>query len=343
MIKAILTLLSLVQFAQAEWVTVDLSSGNLNARPSAGRGLIEGCTLQDGQSYEKLKKLGDWYLLKTNKPGCPSTIWIHSYYTEGIYQGPVEQVEAITQIEGCLECKKNTLSELPLPVDVDETVGGNTRKAYEHFVRQGVPAHALAEALEFYQNNLNGLKETRCLKPTNNQHRNDLERGITNQRYIVVVDYTKSNKEKRGFFLDMKTGEVKRFNVAHGRGSSKGRNGVPHRFTNRSGKATTVVGPHITSGVYSFKNCLPALRLDGVSWSNNGARGDGKVAHVGRNGCGRNSGYYVDKHDAGRSRGCPAVDYRTFMDIHQKMADGALWYHYTSDSVYKLNKLKKGC
>ena len=120
--------------------------------------------------------------------------------------------------------------------------------------------------------------------------------------YLYFVDYGLSNTTARGYVFDMETLDVVDgpFTVAHGRGSSRARNGVPTRFSNRSGSAMTSLGLYVTQETYGFVGHAGGrtyrsvgLRLQGVSGDfNDAARARGVVAH---------GAPYMSARDAGRS------------------------------------------
>ena len=72
--------------------------------------------------------------------------------------------------------------------------------------------------------------------------------------YLYFVDYGLGNTTPRGYVFDMDALTLIEgpFTVAHGRGSSRGRNGVPTRFSNRPGSAATSLGLYLTQETYGF-------------------------------------------------------------------------------------------
>ena len=154
--------------------------------------------------------------------------------------------------------------------------------------------------------------------------------------YLYFVDYGLSNSTARGYVFDMESLEVVEgpFTVAHGRGSSRGRNGVPSRFSNRPGSAATSLGLYVTQETYGFVGHAGGgtyrsvgLRLQGVSGDfNDAARARGVVAH---------GAPYMSARDAGRSEGCPALEEFRAQRLLPLIANGSLVFLYSpNDPVW---------
>jgi hypothetical protein len=148
--------------------------------------------------------------------------------------------------------------------------------------------------------------------------------------YLYFVDYGLSNATRRGYVFDMESLTLVDgpFTVAHGRGSSRGRNGVPSRFSNRSGSAMTSLGLYVTQETYGFVGHAGGgtyrsvgLRLQGVSGDfNDAARARGVVAH---------GAPYMSARDAGRSEGCPALEEFRAQRLLPMIANGSLVFLYS--------------
>ena len=143
--------------------------------------------------------------------------------------------------------------------------------------------------------------------------------------YLYFVDYGLPSTTPRGYVFDMDELRVVDgpFTVAHGRGSSTTKHGVPTRFSNASGSATTSLGLFLTQELYSFRGHSGGrayrsvgLRMDGVSGDfNDNARNRGVVAH---------GAPYVTPTQAGRSEGCPAMEMSRAQRLLPKLANGAM-------------------
>lgn len=152
---------------------------------------------------------------------------------------------------------------------------------------------------------------------------------------LYFVDYGLPSTAPRGFVLDMEALRVVDgpFTVAHGRGSSKARFGVPTRFSNTSGSATSSLGLFLAQETYAFSGKAGGrfyrsigLRLKGLSGQfNDRARDRGVVAH---------GAPYVTATGAGRSEGCPAVEESRAQRLLPKLANGALVFLFAPDEQW---------
>lgn len=148
--------------------------------------------------------------------------------------------------------------------------------------------------------------------------------------YYYFVDYGLDNRTPRGYVFDMERLKLVEgpFIVAHGRGSSNGKNAVPNRFSNRHGSATTSLGLYVAAETYSFggksggvRYSSIGLRMDGVSGRfNSAARARGVVVH---------GAPYVTASGAGRSEGCPAMEQARARRLIPKIANGGLVFLYS--------------
>lgn len=142
---------------------------------------------------------------------------------------------------------------------------------------------------------------------------------------LYFVDYGLPSTEPRGYIFDMRKLAVVEgpFTVAHGRGSSRTQYGVPSRFSNAPGSATTSLGLYLAENLYRFHGKAGGqsyssigLRLKGVSGNfNDKAMARGVVAH---------GAPYVTPAKAGRSEGCPAMEQERAQRLLPELADGAL-------------------
>lgn len=158
----------------------------------------------------------------------------------------------------------------------------------------------------------------------------DARPGAIRKPYLYFVDYGLSNRAARGWVLDMERLEVVEgpFTVAHGNGSSRGRNGVPTRFSNRPGSNASSLGLYVAAETYTFRGKAGGrryrsigLRMDGMSGRfNQAARRRGVVAH---------GAPYVSARDAGRSQGCPAVSMERAGRLLPRLAEGGVVILYS--------------
>lgn len=148
--------------------------------------------------------------------------------------------------------------------------------------------------------------------------------------YLFFVDYGLDNQTARGYVFDMETLAVVDgpFMVAHGRNSSRGRNAVPDRFSNRAGSNMSSLGLYLTQETYGFRGRSGGrayrsvgLRLKGLSGPfNDAARRRGIVSH---------GAPYVTAGDAGRSQGCPAMEQHRARKLLPMIANGGLVFLYS--------------
>lgn len=148
--------------------------------------------------------------------------------------------------------------------------------------------------------------------------------------YLYFVDYGLDSRTPRGYVFDMEALQLVDgpFMVAHGRNSSGSRYGVPTRFSNSSGAATSSLGLYLTQESYGFTGHAGGrlynsigLRLDGLSGRfNDAARARGVVMH---------GAPYVTAAGSGRSQGCPAVDPSRARRLIPLLANGSLVFLYS--------------
>ncbi len=148
--------------------------------------------------------------------------------------------------------------------------------------------------------------------------------------YLFYVDYGLDNRTARGYVFDMDRMELVEgpFTVAHGSGSSKRRNAVPTRFSNRAGSYQSSLGLYLAQETYAFRGrsggrryTSVGLRLKGVSGAfNDAARRRGIVSH---------GAPYVSAGDAGRSQGCPAMEEHRARRLLPMIANGGMVFLFS--------------
>jgi L,D-transpeptidase catalytic domain len=153
--------------------------------------------------------------------------------------------------------------------------------------------------------------------------------------YLYFVDYGLPATVPRGYVFDMKAHTIVDgpFTVAHGRGSSTSHYGVPTRFANIMGAATSSLGLYVAQETYEFRGHSAGreygsigMRLMGVSGNfNDKARARGVVAH---------GAPYVTPAKAGRSEGCPAMEQSRASKLLPKLANGGLVFLFAPDSTW---------
>jgi hypothetical protein len=151
--------------------------------------------------------------------------------------------------------------------------------------------------------------------------------------YLYFVDYGLPSTTPRGYVFDMSSLKVVQgpFTVAHGRGSSTSKYGIPTRFSNALGSAATSLGLYVAEATYAFHGHAGGrpyssigMRLMGVSSGfNDNALARRVVAH---------GAPYVTPDKAGRSEGCPAMEPSRAQQLLPKLADGGMVFLFAPDS-----------
>lgn len=160
-----------------------------------------------------------------------------------------------------------------------------------------VPKYLLNEALAFF-----------------NKYRSQFR----NQNYIAMIDFRQHSGRKRLYVMNLSSGEVVPYMVAHGKNSDSNNDGLATQFSNSAGSLMSSLGAYMTAETYSGNHGL-SLRLDGLQSTNSNARSRAVVIHPAD---------YVSsgQEKQGRSFGCPALEPRYSRDLIQKLKEGALVY-----------------
>ncbi|MEN0057336.1 MAG: murein L,D-transpeptidase catalytic domain family protein [Bdellovibrio sp.] len=189
----------------------------------------------------------------------------------------------------------------PLLSDVAEISSEDRAEILSHYdyVDSGnvVPYQALQEALVYF-------------------HKNKTLFG--NQKYVSVINFGQSSKEKRFYIINMETGAVWSLHVAHGKGSDANHDGWADVFSNISGSNASSIGVYRAAETYYGSHGL-SLRLDGLSTTNSKARSRAIVIH---------GASYVQEANViqGRSWGCPAVSMDNIASVVNYLKGGSMIY-----------------
>lgn len=157
--------------------------------------------------------------------------------------------------------------------------------------------------------------------------------------YLYFVDYGLDSRTPRGYVFDMKALKVVDgpFTVSHGRGSAASGQGIPTRFGNKFGSASTSLGLFLAQETYPFSGKAGGklyrsvgLRLAGLSGKfNSAARTRGVVVH---------GAPYVTATSAGRSEGCPAMEQGRARTLIPKISNGGMVFLFSPlDRSWKNN------
>lgn len=159
-----------------------------------------------------------------------------------------------------------------------------------------VPKSRLAKALKYFDDNKSKIK---------------------NQEVIGVIDFSQHSSKERFYIIDMSSGRVETYQVAHGKGSDTDHDGYATQFSNISGSNMSSQGIYIAAETY-YGGHGYSMMLDGKSSTNSNARSRAIVIHP--------ADYVVAGQKAGRSWGCPALDPRESEHVIDLLKNGAVIY-----------------
>ena len=139
---------------------------------------------------------------------------------------------------------------------------------------------------------------------------------------MAVVDFSLPSSEPRFHVVNMTSGEVESYRVAHGRGSDPDHSGFVERFSNNFGSYASSNGAYTTGDYYDGKYGL-SMKVRGLDWSNNNAESRAIVIH--------NAWYAEDDMipvhgKLGRSEGCFAMSREHQYAVMRKLAGGRMIY-----------------
>jgi hypothetical protein len=141
--------------------------------------------------------------------------------------------------------------------------------------------------------------------------------SIPNKRFIGLIDFKQHNSHERFYIVDMESGRVEKYLVAHGKNSDPLFTGFATKFSNTNDSNMSSLGFYLTGETYSGVHGY-SLRLDGLSSTNSNARARAIVIHA--------ADYVAPGDKIGRSFGCPAVETRYHSQIIDQIKDGSLLY-----------------
>ena len=145
---------------------------------------------------------------------------------------------------------------------------------------------------------------------------------IAARDYIGVVDFSLPSSEPRFHVVDLRSGEVESFRVAHGSGSDHNHNGYLDRFSNEFRSHATSNGTYTTGEYYHGKYGL-SMKTHGLDWTNNNAEARAIVIH---------NAWYAEPNvlsahgKLGRSQGCFAFSREDQWKVMRKIAGGRMIY-----------------
>ena len=139
---------------------------------------------------------------------------------------------------------------------------------------------------------------------------------------IGIVDFSLPSADPRFHVVDMLSGHVDSFRVAHGRGSDPDHSGFLERFSNDFGSHASSNGTYTTAETYQGKYGL-SMKVNGLDWTNNNANSRAIVIH--------NAWYaednVVEAHGKlGRSEGCFAFSRASQWKVMSRLIGGRMIY-----------------
>lgn len=193
----------------------------------------------------------------------------------------------------------------------------NGKLLYDHFKEADVPQAAVERTLEFLD--LNDSKE---FKVRLTQQFKTLK--VANKKYAIILDYSRPSSQRRLFFLNLETGAVEKYYVAHGVNTG---DDFAKNFSNQMDSKKSSLGFYITGSTYIGAKG-EALVLHGLEKSNDKAFERAVVMH----GADYVSMDFLSKYGRmGRSWGCPAVSRAINKKLLPLIKDGAVIYAYHKD------------
>jgi hypothetical protein len=199
------------------------------------------------------------------------------------------------------------------------------------------PLSKLATALGAFQNVVLPLSDSRALTDAFRSYfaYKSAHPEQVRKPFLYFVDYGLASTTPRGYVFDMDALKIVDgpFMVAHGRGSSANKYGIPTRFSNASGSNATSLGLYLAQETYAFHGKAGGrsygsigLKLQGVSDGyNDNARARKVVAH---------GAPYVTPTKAGRSEGCPAMEPSRAQKLLPILSNGALVFLFAPNEQW---------
>ncbi len=145
---------------------------------------------------------------------------------------------------------------------------------------------------------------------------------ITHVDRVGLADFSAPSWRPRFHLVDMVSGRVSSYLVAHGRGSDPGHTGRLQKFSNEIGSNATSAGVYRTGAQYSGKYGA-SMRLAGLDPVNSNARARAIVIHA---------AWYVSDDmlrkygKLGRSEGCFAFRDADRTEVLSQLGEGRLLY-----------------
>jgi len=212
----------------------------------------------------------------------------------------------------------------------------------KRILSQGVPGDALSRMISFMDDNRGRAfnqdtytcegRSPENVRPCEEHKRRRSSKTVTvnGATFVAIVDYSVPSSKRRFYFINLKTGDVKKYYAAHGQGSGKGE--IPTRFSNVKDSRQTSLGMYLTGETYSGGYGM-TLRMYGLERSNDQAYNRDIVMHGAwyvsedfMNSINRKTGEKYGR--MGLSWGCPAVSLAIAEKTIPYLKNGSLILHY---------------
>lgn len=188
---------------------------------------------------------------------------------------------------------------------------------YDLYKEAGVPSKALERTFEFLD--LNDSKEFKV-----KVYSDLVPKKISNKDYLVIIDFSKPSSSRRLFLLNLKTGKVEKYYVAHGVNTGED---DAISFSNTVDSKKSSLGFYLTGSTYNGSHG-ESLYLHGLEKSNDRAFERAIVMH----GANYVSMDFLEKYGRmGRSWGCPAVSEAINRKLLPLIKNGAIIYAFHKD------------
>ncbi len=149
---------------------------------------------------------------------------------------------------------------------------------------------------------------------------------VPNRDVMAIADYMQPSREQRFYLVNLLSGMVTSYHVAHGRGSDPYHSGYLNYFSNEPGSLASSSGAYMTADVYYGKYGR-SLRLRGLDYTNSNAESRAIVVHAAPYA----EQQVVDQFGKlGRSEGCFTLSQLSLQYVLQQLGPGRLLY---SDKV----------
>ena len=145
---------------------------------------------------------------------------------------------------------------------------------------------------------------------------------IAARDFVGIADFSLPSADPRFHVVDLRSGEVESFRVAHGQGSDPDHSGFVERFSNDFGSHATSNGTYTTGEYYHGKYGL-SMKTQGRDWSNYNAEPRAIVIH---NAWYAEPGVIAQHGKLGRSQGCFAFSRADQWPVMRKLAGGRMIY-----------------